>query len=591
VNIRRSFLRETMLFVAAVVAALSLGALVITDRVTRSGLEDLFRQRFERSQVVLGEFMNAHHLTRSKEFETILTSPRFLAAIETADPNTITQEIPTHAAILGADFIVVEDPNGRLLHASTGLSPAMLARVRDRLGRVETSIELTYLSAESEVFEIVSAPIEANNGTHLGRIASGAAISASYAASLQGLTGFEVLFTQGKNVIGSSESPILATATPGALDPFSIGRERIEHVALEGNELLAYRIDEPATGLTVTFLGSVDATIRPIMTKVRTLLLVLAVIGAALAMGLLHGFTSRRVGRQVRRLVGFAERISKQDLDFKIEPTTEDEFGYLAGEMEKMRSRLQSSLSELERAHSDRLTAERMAAFGRVAAGIIHDFKSPMAIIRGSAELMELREKTEPVRKQCATIQRQVDRMNSLTRDVLEYASGKSFLEVTTVELARYLAEIRESHLEACARSGVKLEIAESPAVRVLMDGDRMRRVFDNILGNAREASRVGDRVTLRWLANDAEGVRIEITDEGPGIPENLLPKLFEPFVTSGKETGTGLGLAIARKIVEDHGASIHAGNREGKGACFTILLPPKLVVRGSEELVQEEVA
>lgn len=590
-NIRRSFLRETMLFVAGVVVILAFGALVITDRVTRSGLEDLFRQRFERSKVVLVEFMTAHHLTRSKELETILTSPRFLAAIETADPNTITQEIPTHAAILGADFIVVEDPAGRLLHASTGLSPAMLAHVRDRMGHVETSVDVVYLSANSEVFEIVLAPIEANNGTYLGRIASGAAISSSYAASLRGLTGFEVLFTQGGNVIGSSESPIFASATPGALDPISIGHERIEHVEIEGHDLLAYRLDEPATGLTVTFLGSVDAAIRPIMTKVRALLFALAAIGAALAMGLLHGFTSRRVGRQVRRLVGFAERISKQDLDFKIDPATEDEFGYLAGEMEKMRGRLQSSLIELERAHSDRLTAERMAAFGRVAAGIIHDFKSPMAIIRGSAELMEMREKNEAVRKQCGTIQRQVDRMNSLTRDVLEYASGKSFLEIATIELSAYLAEVRESHLEAYARSGVKLEIADSAPVRVLMDGDRMRRVFDNVIGNAREASRVGDRVTLRWSTSDEEGVRIEIIDEGPGIPEQLLPKVFEPFITSGKETGTGLGLAIAKKIVEDHGASIHASNREGQGACFTILLPPKLTVRGSEELVQEEVA
>gem|GEM_PF-2911816 len=587
---RRSFLRETMLFVAGVVVILALGALVITDRVTRTGLEDLFRQRFERSKVVLGEFMTAHHLTRSKEFETILTSPRFLAAIETGDPNTITQEIPTHAAILGADFIVVEDPAGRLLHATSGLSPTMLAQVRDRMGRLETSVDVAYVSADSEVFEIVLAPVEANNGTYLGRIAAGAAISSAYASSLRGLTGFEVLFTQGGKVIGTSESQIFTTATAGALDPLSIDRERIEHVEIEGNDLLAYRVDEPATGLTVTFLGSVDAAIRPIMTKVRALLFGLAVIGAALAMGLLHGFTSRRVGRQVQRLVGFAERISQQDLDFKIEPATEDEFGYLAGEMEKMRSRLQSSLSELERAHSDRLTAERMAAFGRVAAGIIHDFKSPMAIIRGSAELMEMREKNESVRKQCGTIQRQVDRMNALTRDVLEYASGKSFLEVATVDLAAYLAEIRESHLEAYSRSGVKLEIADSKPVRVLMDGDRMRRVFDNIIGNAREASRVGDRVTLHWSASEADGVRIEIADEGTGIPQEVLPKIFEPFVTSGKETGTGLGLAIAKKIVEDHGASIDAGNRE-KGACFTILLPPKLTVRGSEELVQEVVA
>src|SRR4030095_7047741 len=152
-----------MLFVAGVVVILALGALVITDRVTRTGLEDLFRQRFERSKVVLGEFMTAHHLTRSKEFETILTSPRFLAAIETGDPNTITQEIPTHAAILGADFIVVGDPAGRLLHASNGISPTMLAQVRDRMGSLESTVDVAYLSAESDVFEIVLAPVEANN--------------------------------------------------------------------------------------------------------------------------------------------------------------------------------------------------------------------------------------------------------------------------------------------------------------------------------------------------------------------------------------------------------------------------------------------
>jgi signal transduction histidine kinase len=341
----------------------------------------------------------------------------------------------------------------------------------------------------------------------------------------------------------------------------------------------------------VTFLGSVDEAIQPIVTKVRALLFVLSLIGAAIALGLLYGFTRRRVGRQIEVLVGYAERIARQDLDFKIEPSTQDEFGFLAGEMEMMRARLQSSRSELERAHADRLTAERMAAFGKVAAGIIHDFKSPMAVIRGSAELLQMREKSEAVRRQCGTIQNQVDRMNSLTRDVLEYASGKSCLEISTVELGFYFKTLCEAHAEAYSRSGVKLEIDDSPRVQVLMDGDRMRRVFDNVFGNAREASRVGDRVCIRWSCTESEGVRIEICDEGSGIPVEVLPTIFEPFVTSGKEGGTGLGLAIAKKIVEDHGGTISARNLEGRGACFTILLPPKLTVRTQEELVEEEVA
>ena len=109
------------------------------------------------------------------------------------------------------------------------------------------------------------------------------------------------------------------------------------------------------------------------------------------------------------------------------------------------------------------------------------------------------------------------------------------------------------------------------------MDGSRFRRVIDNILNNAREALKPGQSVTVRWSV-DSKAVAIEIEDNGPGIPESICATIFEPFVTSGKESGTGLGLAIARKIVEDHGGAISVESQSGVGTRFMITLPSTLV-------------
>ena len=109
------------------------------------------------------------------------------------------------------------------------------------------------------------------------------------------------------------------------------------------------------------------------------------------------------------------------------------------------------------------------------------------------------------------------------------------------------------------------------------MSDGRLRRVFDNLLTNAREASRVGDLVAVRVRAAGGGDIRVDVTDEGPGIPVEIAATLFEPFVTAGKDGGSGLGLAISRKIVEDHGATLTVESAPGAGACFTIALPSKL--------------
>ena len=115
--------------------------------------------------------------------------------------------------------------------------------------------------------------------------------------------------------------------------------------------------------------------------------------------------------------------------------------------------------------------------------------------------------------------------------------------------------------------------VTGSPVITVTLDANRFRRVIDNILNNAREALKPGEQVEISWQLTDSS-LAIEISDNGPGIPEAIREHLFEPFVTSNKEGGTGLGLAITRKIVDDHGGTIEVVSSPGQGSRFIVSLP-----------------
>jgi signal transduction histidine kinase len=103
--------------------------------------------------------------------------------------------------------------------------------------------------------------------------------------------------------------------------------------------------------------------------------------------------------------------------------------------------------------------------------------------------------------------------------------------------------------------------------------------VLDNLLTNAREVSRPGDTVSIRWSRGEGGEVVLEVADEGSGVPADLIARIFDPFVTAGKEHGSGLGLAISKKIVEDHGGRLEVSSEPGRGARFLVRFPAKLQV------------
>ena len=227
------------------------------------------------------------------------------------------------------------------------------------------------------------------------------------------------------------------------------------------------------------------------------------------------------------------------------------------------------------------IQAQRDAAWAEVARRLAHEIKNPLTPIQLSAERLRRKllgklgaEEARILDRATQTIVAQVEAMKSMVNAFGEYARQPRG-EVGMVDVNQLVRDVAELYRANAAGARLELDLApELPKVRA--DADRLRQVLHNLFNNALEAlGERGDgwvRVVTRGSA-DGEAVEVEVSDNGPGIPEEMLERLFEPYVTS-KSRGTGLGLAIVKKIVEEHGGTVWAENRPEGGARLVIRLP-----------------
>jgi len=226
--------------------------------------------------------------------------------------------------------------------------------------------------------------------------------------------------------------------------------------------------------------------------------------------------------------------------------------------------------------------ADRLAAIGRLAAGLAHEIRNPMGSIRGSVEV--LRESLNPTgedRRLMDIVLRESDRLDAIIRDFLQFSRPPRLVRVPT-DVAGMLDEIllMLSHHGGQGGAGERVRIVRDQGtatpVKAGVDPAQMRQALWNLCLNAVEAMPQGGELRVSVRATSAEaGALLEVTirDTGVGIRADELPHVFEPFYTT-KPQGTGLGLAIAHRIVKDHGGEIRVESEPGVGTVFTILIP-----------------
>jgi len=232
------------------------------------------------------------------------------------------------------------------------------------------------------------------------------------------------------------------------------------------------------------------------------------------------------------------------------------------------------------------IQAQRDAAWGEVARRLAHEIKNPLTPIQLSAERLQSKylpllppDQTDLLRKLTTTIIQQVDAMKDMVNDFSDYAKSPG-LQLDSLPLETFIREVITLYQ---SNSKHTISLTDYVGLTIKLDGNRFRQVLHNLIKNAIEASEEAEMAVVIDISYtiiqtaSSDWVELKVRDYGPGIPDDMINVLFEPYA-SNKTRGTGLGLAIVKKIIDEHQGTVRTKNLDPHGTCIIIQLPLKRV-------------
>jgi signal transduction histidine kinase len=232
-------------------------------------------------------------------------------------------------------------------------------------------------------------------------------------------------------------------------------------------------------------------------------------------------------------------------------------------------------ITEIKQIQERLATAERMAALGEVAAKVAHEIRNPLVSIGGFAQRLE--KKLDGNLKEYSTvIVNEVRRLEAILKDILGFVREVR-LSKTRVNINEIISDVFSLVESELHDRGIHLKTSLGDIESTLLDPDRVKEAFLNIMNNAIQAVGAQGEITVKTYHWNGYVVA-EVNDSGSGIEEKDLPFIFDPFYTT-KPTGTGLGLAITRRIIEEHKGRVEVKSRMGEGTTIKVFLS-----KGKEE-------
>jgi two-component system NtrC family sensor kinase len=300
----------------------------------------------------------------------------------------------------------------------------------------------------------------------------------------------------------------------------------------------------------------------------------LAVGGLGLISAVVALFMMWRTLRPLHVLRARARQIAGGDYGQRTGVRSHDEIGDLARELDAMANAVE------EREHR-LIRSERLATVGRMAAQVTHEVRNPLASIGLYAELLgDEAGASGEARRLVDSISSEVDRLTEITENYLRFAKLPQ-PKLEREDLSALVASVAEFARAELGQSRISLE-TELPAqpVDAAVDENQIRQALLNLIRNAREAMADGGLLKIA-VRPDGDSAAITVTDSGPGISADNLPKVFDPFFST-KAKGTGLGLALVQQIAAEHGGRAEVESTEGKGTTFRLVLPTRAAPAGA---------
>ena len=467
----------------------------------------------------------------------------------------------------GGGVFLVTDPQGEVIASLGGKLPdrGKFGVVRDAARRFpEQSDGFSYEGGT--LYELVITPVyvQTQSGPGLLNVlVAGFPVDETVARDLRDRTGgSEFVFLAGglpvASTLSEAETRPIAEQYRRSSDVQDLRLPNAEFAVL-GTTLRDFS-GAPAGDLLI--LHNYDSIRRDLNAlETRLLLIWVAAVIAGLAVSIL---LARRILRPIRQLDQAAALIAGESYGAQVPVHGDDELGRLARTFNAMSGSIQSAREELIR-------RERISTIGQLSSSIVHDLRNPLASIYGGAEMMMDGDLSpDQLQRLAGNIYRSSRVINEMLRELADVSRGR-ISPPETCRLSEVVGAAVDILSPAAAEHGVTIRVSVDESFELPLERARMERVFLNLISNAIEAMPAGGQVTISAV-HKSDGLHIEVRDTGPGIPESVRARLFQPFVTSGKN-GLGLGLALSRQTLLDHGGDLWAESN-GTGAHFHIRLP-----------------
>ncbi|HXH06054.1 MAG TPA: ATP-binding protein [Vicinamibacterales bacterium] len=400
----------------------------------------------------------------------------------------------------------------------------------------------------------------------------------------------------GPTVLASTSSEERAEAVALAARAMAAGRMQVDRAVRMTTVALPVRRRQPPLGVVVTISMNAVWQARRQGRAIAVWFAAPAIVLLTLLVDLL---AQRLVHRPLAAIRATMVRVGEGDLGARAPVVRRDELGSVAEGLNRMLARMENfnvalqdrvreateqlrlRNAELEESYRRALAlhealarAERMATLGQAAASVAHQIGTPLNLIAGYIQVLrEDPQADAKTRRRLEIVERQIEQVKRVVRSLLDQARQPPRRELTSVRrLVERACETARPRLE---RARVELVVRlNEPLPPVEADVAQLELALLNLIANSLDAMPAGGTLAITATPT-GDGVRLEVADTGSGIPADVLPRVFEPWVTTKPVgQGTGLGLAIVRDVVKGHGGSVSARNGPQGGAIITVDLP-----------------
>lgn len=574
-------LRTKFLLALAVISALLTCAmlLMVRRRVemrVRVQLGEELRNSLETFQIL----QRQREETLERAAALMATLPPLMAVMTSQDTATIQDGSSMFWKLSGSQLFVLTDRDGNLLalHSTAGGLARAEAEAPARRS-LQSGRTRDWWRVGGHLFQVFLQPIyfgAREENPQIGVLAIGFEVDRKLAMDVSRVASSEVAFRY--------EDALITTTVPdgqrGGLEAAARQMRpdgKSTEIALGEEPFLAAAVNlspENSPQVTLTVLKSFDESIR-FLTTLNRWILGMGVAGV-LAGSVLVFLVSTSFTKPLAELVEGVRSLEGGNFDYPLVALGTDEVSTLTSAFDRMRNRLQASQRQL-------VQNERLATIGRMATSISHDLRHPLTAILAYAEFLSETRISEDQRKDYfQEIRIAVNRMTDELNSLLGFSKQGEPIRPVQARLEEVIERAIQTVKVLPEFENIEVDFVADGECSGYFDVGKIERVILNLLFNACEAvSPESGRVQI--TSRGAGGaLEIRVADNGPGLPEQVLANLFQPFMSYGKEYGIGLGLTVVQKVVLDHGGTVVVERTGPDGAVFLIRLPARVPVAAS---------